>query len=365
MAGPPPAYHWSIHEDVRGFGPVTPTGSSKIASFDLLHCLIVPEAASEGWKYTFDPAAERLARLNEQGYQVVVFTSISDLQKRRGGLPEDNLRFVELFVRHHAFPIIAVVSGTLAHDRPSAAAFQIFREKMNAAVPPDGALSFHTALRLSDTGAPLSTEGDEIFAKAAGVAFERMDVFFLGQPIAQPSPATVPVSRPRLLPIILAGASPCELLLLVGPPAAGKSTFAKRWLVPEGYLYVNQDLLGSREKCIEMARDILLRGQRCVVDNTNPDRLTRRYYVAMATKARAPVRALWMNTPVPLARRLNVMRHETQCGARRLLPEDAFAKYEARFEGPSLAEEFTEIHRVDFEFCGDKELQHKYLEGCH
>lgn len=36
-----------------------------------------------------------------------------------------------------------------------------------------------------------------------------------------------------------------EVILFVGYPASGKSTFAHKHLVPKGYVYINQVTLGS------------------------------------------------------------------------------------------------------------------------
>ena len=44
-----------------------------------------------------------------------------------------------------------------------------------------------------------------------------------------------------------------DLIVLVGSPGAGKSTFVKRHLVTLGYERINQDTLGTKEKCLEIA----------------------------------------------------------------------------------------------------------------
>jgi bifunctional polynucleotide phosphatase/kinase len=43
-----------------------------------------------------------------------------------------------------------------------------------------------------------------------------------------------------------------ELVMMVGCPASGKSTFRKRFLEPHGYVAINRDTLGTMDKCIKV-----------------------------------------------------------------------------------------------------------------
>jgi bifunctional polynucleotide phosphatase/kinase len=72
-----------------------------------------------------------------------------------------------------------------------------------------------------------------------------------------------------------------ELLLLAAPPACGKSTLARRF-EQGGYCRVNQDTLGSFDKCAAAAKSALLAGQSVCVDNTNMDLNTRAKWVQLA-----------------------------------------------------------------------------------
>jgi bifunctional polynucleotide phosphatase/kinase len=49
------------------------------------------------------------------------------------------------------------------------------------------------------------------------------------------------------------------LLVLVGPPGAGKSTYYRRMLHSMGYEHISQHNLGSQDNCV-MAADELLAG---------------------------------------------------------------------------------------------------------
>jgi hypothetical protein len=42
------------------------------------------------------------------------------------------------------------------------------------------------------------------------------------------------------------------MILMIGPPASGKSTFTKKYLVPHNYVHINRDALQTQEKCLKV-----------------------------------------------------------------------------------------------------------------
>nr|KAG5697411.1 hypothetical protein BaRGS_008837 [Batillaria attramentaria] len=95
-----------------------------------------------------------------------------------------------------------------------------------------------------------------------------------------------------------------ELVVMVGCPASGKSTFRKRYLEPHGYVAVNRDTLGTAEKCIK--------------------------------------------TPFELAHHLNLVRQNQTNGEVRRIPDVGYNVFKKNFEEPTKAEGFTEIVKVNF-----------------
>ena len=74
-----------------------------------------------------------------------------------------------------------------------------------------------------------------------------------------------------------------ELVLLVSPPACGKTNLAVHVFERQlGYVRVNRDSLGSMEKCLHYAKQALREGISVVVDNTNTDAAMRRRWVSLA-----------------------------------------------------------------------------------
>ena len=56
-----------------------------------------------------------------------------------------------------------------------------------------------------------------------------------------------------------------EIVLFVGCPGLGKTSFYQRHFAPCGYVHVNQDTLKRRDKCIQLAEDAIRKSTSCVV----------------------------------------------------------------------------------------------------
>lgn len=175
-----------------------------------------------------------------------------------------------------------------------------------------------------------------------------------------------------------------ELLLFVGPPGAGKSTFFWRYLKPLGYERANQDLLKTKEKCLKAAGGWLEEGESVVVGNyvstsfivyaiwvpvfadhvfvdaTNADPDTRKLWVELAWKHKVPIRCVWFKTPLELCMHNDAVRGlnkntEHNPEARQMLPGLAFNTFKSRFKEPKEAEGFDEVVPVEFKFKGTRE----------
>ncbi|KAH6657613.1 polynucleotide kinase 3 phosphatase-domain-containing protein [Truncatella angustata] len=149
-----------------------------------------------------------------------------------------------------------------------------------------------------------------------------------------------------------------DMVLYVGPPGAGKSTFFWRHLKPLGYERINQDTLKSRAKCFKAAADALSEGESVAVDNTNPDADGRAEWVALAKKHNVPIRCVWFKTPIELCEHNDVVRalnKPMNPEARKALPKLAFNGFASRFREPKVKEGFQDVVEVEFKFRGTKE----------
>ena len=118
----------------------------------------------------------------------------------------------------------------------------------------------------------------------------------------------MPLFSPSSTPL-LPDPGTCEVILFCGFPASGKSSFAQKHILSTGrYDYVNQDTLKSREKCIKAVGDSLRTSKAVVVDNTNPDRISRAPYIAIAKKYNVPIRCFLFVADKDLATHNNYFR---------------------------------------------------------
>jgi predicted kinase len=144
------------------------------------------------------------------------------------------------------------------------------------------------------------------------------------------------------------------LVVLVGIPGSGKSTFA-RSLIAETtkmptqrkWQRISQDVLGSRKRCITVAERALANGDHILIDRCNFDESQRAHWLGLRGPATRPL-AVFLDVPRQLAdtRVLSRPPHEggvdaTAMSERKL--RSIVAQMHANLSPPTLAEGFEEV----------------------
>ena len=152
-----------------------------------------------------------------------------------------------------------------------------------------------------------------------------------------------------------------EMIIMVGVPASGKSTFSRKF-ERLGYEIVNRGTLKTIPKCQKVARESLEKGKSVVIDNTNPGRDARENFISIAKEMNIPIRCVHVNTDIELVKHLNLFRERTK-NIRRI-PDVAYNMYKKNFKAPDFKEGFKEIIEVDFvpelEKKDEKYFIHRY-----
>jgi len=162
--------------------------------------------------------------------------------------------------------------------------------------------------------------------------------------------------------------TPSELVLIMGLPAAGKST-AARALVQQGFARVNRDEAGGSLRGLLPAIDRLIESgrSRIVLDNTYVSRKSRQAVIQLAARHGLSVRCVWLSTSLEEAQ-VNAAWRIVSTYGRLLEPEElrrtaaqdvaAFGpgvqfRYQRELEPPDLSEGFSRIDTVRFERTRD------------
>ncbi|KAG5636108.1 hypothetical protein H0H81_009104 [Sphagnurus paluster] len=173
------------------------------------------------------------------------------------------------------------------------------------------------------------SELESILAKE-GVTINKTESFFVGDAAGRQYSNNKSdfssTDRKWALNVGISFFTPEELVLFVGYPCLGKTSFYLRHFEPAGYAHVNQDTLKTRNNCVKEVQKVLKQGK----NNTNRNVATRKYYV-------------------DIARELNVPTRLTSEAA--IISLDA-NKLPDNFEEPELEEGFAEINQVNWVFRG-------------
>lgn len=357
---------WEEHGKLLVFNKKGVQPSSKIAGFDIDGTIITTKSGKvfptgpDDWRILFPEIPKKLRAILADGYKVVFFTNQMGIS--RGKLrPEVFKAKVEAVLDQLGIPVqILVATGMGIYRKPVTGMWDYLCEKANDGieVKKEDCLYVGDAAGRPANWAPDRKKkdfscSDRLFAVNVGIKFYTPEEYFLGWKKAA---FNLPTFDPKALdpkgplydpPSSSLVSSSVEVVVTVGFPAAGKSTFIKEHLVPKGYAYANRDTLGTWQKCVAACEEALRNGKPIVVDNTNPDVESRGRYISCAKKAGVPVRCFFFTAPVEVAKHNNRFREMTSKG-HVSVNDMVINSYKSKFVAPSLSEGFSEILKINF-----------------
>lgn len=134
-----------------------------------------------------------------------------------------------------------------------------------------------------------------------------------------------------------------ELIIFIGIPASGKSSFFKEKFF-DTHVRINLDMLKTRHREKELFHKCLELKQKVLIDNTNPTVNDRKKYILPAKENEYSVIGYYFSSKIKESLERNKNREENK-----RIPEAGVRSAHSRLQLPNLDEGFDELYYVKIE----------------
>uniref|UniRef100_A0A6C0CS41 Polynucleotide kinase n=1 Tax=viral metagenome TaxID=1070528 RepID=A0A6C0CS41_9ZZZZ len=277
--------------------------SKKLAIFDFDGTLVRPKEGrrfpkeQNDWEWLRPSVPDTLRKYAKQKYRIVIVTDQSKLWK---------VEMIKEVVKELKVPITVIIGMEKRMQKPNPS---LFKEEF----PQFESGSFFVG---DAAGRPGDWADRDIqFAKNAGITFYTPEEIFDKPKVSFPT-LTIPSHQ--------------EVIVMIGYPGSGKSSFVKEQLEPKGYVRIDGDVFTTGSKMVKEASKYS--NKSIVFDATNPTYERRNIYIEFAKKMNIPIRCIWVTTPIEEALE-RIKERERETGIH--IPTIALYRYRKVFEEPT------------------------------
>lgn len=139
---------------------------------------------------------------------------------------------------------------------------------------------------------------------------------------------------------------------MIGKPGSGKSSFVRKNM-SECDNVINRDTLKTSSKCIKECEKVMKTNECVIIDNTNPDKKSRKPYLDLAKQYGYKTTAVFVDCPTDIAVHNSYYRSYKTNGDIDIIPTIVYRIFDKNFEKPTI-EEFDDVKTFSFShICND------------
>ena len=310
---------------------------NKLAGFDLDNTLIRTKSGkkfsedSNDWEFNFNNVIDILKDYHDNNYCIIIISNQKNLKDNR---LSDWVTKVKNIINKINLPIKVYASiKDNIYRKPNIGFWELIKQKINFVD------SFYCGDAMGRRGDHADT--DLKFALNIGLNFKAPETIFQEKFINIPKIKNYFDFQNFTKEENSYKLGEKEIIIMIGYPGSGKSTFVRKYLMKSNYEIINQDKLKSKKKCLTMCEDKMKNNYNIVIDNTNPDPETRKLYIDLGNKYNYTIRCFVMITSEEHSKHNNMYRFLYQ--EKEKVPDLVYRIYKKKHKAPELSEGFKDI----------------------
>lgn len=336
-----------------------PKFKSKVASFDLDGTIIVTKSGKkfagsvDDWKLFSDSVKAKFKELHEKDYLIVIFTNQKGIESKKVQL-KDWKEKVEQITKKINVPLVVYASiHSDIYRKPMPTLFDLLQEKIKSNTEHN--IDLENSFYCGDAAGRKNdfSDTDYKFALNCKISFKTPEDFFNDDPGEKPNIVYL-VDFKQILDKTKIQKNPefekrkKEMIVMVGLPGSGKSTFASKTVMPHKYTRINRDILKTQDKCVRKCKEALEAGENVVIDNSCASGRSRKVWIDLAKQFGYKIRCIEVVTDTELSMHNALYRSYISKGKVGLVPKLVYNKFKKEYQKPSKKEGFDKIEKINF-----------------
>ena len=324
----------------------------KLACFDLDFTLIKPRSGKkfpkdkDDWCWNFHSVPKILRKLYENEYTIIVFTNQKNLKSY-----SDFKYKIDIITERLNIPINYFISTSNdKYRKPCNNMFIDLENMYPCVINKDQSFYCGDACGRSHD----FSDSDLLFAHNINLTFKLPEIVFEQNhnyvlPAKKTHPLLDYISNPGLeqeiinkINVSLLNRHTC--IINIGFQASGKSFFSNNISnLFNTFNILNNDTFKNKSKLQAKFNSLVNTHENIIIDNTNPDYETRKYYVDILKSQNYNIIYVWFDLPLDVVFYLNNYRKQI---LNKNIPTVAYNIYKKKFDKPNLDENIDSIIKI-------------------